>query len=100
MRASETIPDCNGPISILQKQCFSLRTTRPGSGSGLGERADGQRSGKMGEMGSKNAVPDGIFFKARSDRSLRKPKTGHFLKYLGKDGRTARGMGIAGRGGE
>jgi len=54
----------------------------------------------MGEMGSKNAVPDGIFFKARSDRSLGKPKTGHFLKYLGKDGRTARGMGIAGRGGE
>ena len=51
-------------------------------------------------MGSKNAVPDGIFFKAPSGRPPRKPKTGHFLKYQGKDGLTARGMGIAGEGGE
>ena len=50
----------------------------------------------MGEMGSKNAISDGIFFKASSDRPLGSQKTGHFLKYQGKDGRTARGMGIAG----
>lgn len=58
------LPHFNTP-----KVVFSLRTTRPGSGSGLGERADGRRSGKTGETGSKNAIPDGIFFKARSDRS-------------------------------
>jgi hypothetical protein len=46
-------------------------------------------------MGSKNAVPDGIFFKAWSDRPLGSQKTGHFFQYRGEDGRVMRGMGIA-----
>ena len=55
---------------------------------------------ETGETGSKNAIRDGIFSKAWSDRPLGSQKTGHFLKYLGKHGRAARGMGIAGEGGE
>jgi hypothetical protein len=57
--------------------------------------AAGRRTGKTGEMGSKNAVPDGIFFKAWSDRPLGSQKTGHFFQYRGEDGRVMRGMGIA-----